>query len=174
MQRLGGSIRVYRKRAAIATALSLLNMSTSSACAAFSTSTPTTNYIDKLALVLVENRKQLVVRSQGKQVFFTPGGKREPGETDEQALVRECQEELTIDLIPSTIQPYGVFSAQAFGKSPGIKVRMTCYTAQYRGQLTPNEEIEELRWITSTCPHEDLTVTGVMLLEDLQKKGLID
>ena len=45
----------------------------------------------------------------GKTAFFTPGGKREAGETDEEALIRECKEELTIDLATETIQPYSVF-----------------------------------------------------------------
>ena len=76
-------------------------------------------FIDKLALILIRNRKQLVARSKGKQIYFTPGGKREAGETDIQALVRECKEELTVDLIPRTIQSYGVFQAQAYGKPVG-------------------------------------------------------
>ena len=45
----------------------------------------------------------------GKTAFFTPEGKREAGESDEEALIRECKEELTIDLATETIQPYGVF-----------------------------------------------------------------
>ena len=44
------------------------------------------SFIDKLALVLVRERKQLVARSKGKTAFFTPGGKREKGETDEEAV----------------------------------------------------------------------------------------
>jgi 8-oxo-dGTP pyrophosphatase MutT (NUDIX family) len=34
----------------------------------------------------------------GKIAFFTPGGKREARESDEEALIRECKEELTIEL----------------------------------------------------------------------------
>ena len=132
------------------------------------------SYIDKLALVLVRDRKQLVARTKGKAAFFTPGGKREAGESDQDALVRECNEELTVTLTPSTIKPYGVFEAQAFGKPEGTMVRMTCYTADFEGTLTPSNEIEELRWIDSTCPHSDLSVTGVMILEDLKAKGLVD
>jgi 8-oxo-dGTP diphosphatase len=134
----------------------------------------TASYIDKLALVLVRDRKQLVARSRGKTAFFTPGGKREAGESDEQTLMRECKEELSVDLSSGTIQPYGIFQAQAFGKPEGTMVRMTCYTADYEGTLTPSNEIEELRWIDSSCPHSDLSVTGVMILEDLKAKALVD
>ncbi|CAJ1943523.1 unnamed protein product [Cylindrotheca closterium] len=135
---------------------------------------PNSNTIDKLALILVRGRRQLVARSHGKQVFFTPGGKREAGESDTQALIRECKEELTVDLIPKTIKPYGTFAAQAFGKPEGTMVRMLCYSADYEGTLTPNEEVAELEWIQSDFPEEKLSTTGVMILEDLKKKDLID
>ena len=131
-------------------------------------------FIDKLALILVQGRKHLVARSRGKAVYFTPGGKREPGEDDVAALCRECKEELTVDLIPSTIKPYGIFEAEAFGKAPGTVVRMTCYTADFQGSLQPSEEVEELNWIDSTFPEEKLTLAGRMILEDLKVKDLID
>lgn len=51
---------------------------------------------------------------------------------------------------------------------------MTCYTADYDGDLFANEEIEELRWITSDCPASGLSVTGRMILADLKAKNLID
>ena len=35
------------------------------------------------------------------------------------------------------------------------------------------DEIEELRWIDSSCPDADLSVTGVMILRDLKAKGLV-
>mmetsp|Transcript_30307 Transcript_30307/g.101297 ORF Transcript_30307/g.101297 Transcript_30307/m.101297 type:complete len:145 (-) Transcript_30307:512-946(-) len=98
-------------------------------------------FIDKLALVLVRDRKQLVARSRGKTAFFTPGGKREAGESDEAALRRECREELSVELIDGTIEPYGVFQAQAHGKPEGTMVRMTCFTADYDGTLTANDEV---------------------------------
>jgi len=131
-------------------------------------------FIDKLALILVQNRKQLVVRSRGKDAFFTPGGKREGGESDEDALCRECKEELTIDVKRDTIKPYGVFQAQAFGKPEGTMVRMTCYEADFTGDLKESAEIEELKWIASDFEPKKLTVTGIMILEDLKVKGYID
>ena len=134
------------------------------------------SYIDKLALVHVCDRKQLVARTRGKKAFFTPGGKREGMESDADALIRECKEELTIDLRPESIQHYGVFEAQAHGKAEGVMlmVRMTCYTANFDGELQANEEIEELRWITSACDEVELSVTGMMILKDLKARDLID
>ncbi|EED94857.1 predicted protein [Thalassiosira pseudonana CCMP1335] len=145
------------------------------------------SFIDKLALILINSdNKQLVARSYGKPVFYTPGGKREAGETDEEALVRECKEEISVDLKSSTkvaarIEPYGVFQAQAFGKPEGTMVRMTCFRVLPREAeleleklVQPSAEVEELQWINSTFDNKMLTVTGIMIVDDLKKRGLID
>eukprot|EP00929_Paragymnodinium_shiwhaense_P001095 TRINITY_DN101312_c0_g1_i1.p1 TRINITY_DN101312_c0_g1~~TRINITY_DN101312_c0_g1_i1.p1 ORF type:complete len:372 (+),score=50.33 TRINITY_DN101312_c0_g1_i1:49-1116(+) len=130
-------------------------------------------FIDKLAWIVLRDRKHLVARSYGKDAFFTPGGKREPGESDHEALIREVEEECGVKLDPASIKPYDVFQAQAYGKPEGTMVRLTCYTASFSGELTPSQEIEELQWISSQNPPK-LTVTGYMVLEDLKNKGLID
>ncbi|KAL7430902.1 hypothetical protein ACHAXM_002403 [Skeletonema potamos] len=145
------------------------------------------NYIDKLALILVNSyNKQLVARSFGKTVYYTPGGKRETGESDVEALVRECEEELDVHLLsatktPATIEPYGTFQAQAYGKPDGTMVRMTCFRLfpreaeiELETLVKPSNEVEELTWADSTFDREKLTVTGIMILEDLKEKKLID
>ena len=134
---------------------------------------PPLKHIDKLALVHVRDRKQLVVRSVGKSAFFTPGGKREAGESDVQALVRECKEELSVDLKVSSIEPFGVFRAQAHGKPEGTMVIMTCYTAEFDGHLAAANEIDELRWIGS-AEAASVSATSALILQDLKAKGLID
>jgi 8-oxo-dGTP diphosphatase len=159
------------------TAMALISTTrrTMASASSSSSSSSLPQHIDKLALILVQARRQLVARSKGKTVFFTPGGKREAGESDHEALCRECKEELCVDLKKASINPYGVvFEAQAFGKPVGTMVRMRCYTADYVGTLQPSEEVEELAWIRSDFPREKLTLTGIMILDDLKEKGLID
>ncbi|MGH2482447.1 MAG: NUDIX hydrolase, partial [Ktedonobacteraceae bacterium] len=85
--------------------------------------------IDKLAWIYIQNQRLLSTRSKGKDTYYIPGGKREGGETDQEALLREVKEELTIDLHPETITFFGQFEAQAHGKPEGTLVRMLCYTA---------------------------------------------
>ena len=145
------------------------------------------NYIDKLALILINSdNKQLVARSFGKTVYYTPGGKREAGESDIEALCRECQEELDVDLLtatktPANIVPYGTFQAQAYGKPEGTMVRMTCFRVlpreseiELENLVKPSEEVEELKWVDSNFDRDKLTVTGIMILEDLKEKNIID
>ena len=60
--------------------------------------------IDKIALIKIENGQILSTRSKGKNKYYIPGGKRENNETDEQTLIREIQEELSVDIIPESIE----------------------------------------------------------------------
>ncbi|WP_290054166.1 NUDIX hydrolase [Amycolatopsis solani] len=103
--------------------------------------------IDKIAWLHPVDGRILSTRSRGKDVFYLPGGKREPGETDAETLVREIREELDVAITPESIAPAGVFEAEAHGHA-GTPVRMTCYTAEYRGTLRASSEIEEVVWLT--------------------------
>jgi 8-oxo-dGTP diphosphatase len=103
--------------------------------------------IDKLAWLNIENRKVLCARSIGKSTFYIPGGKRDLGESDVEALVREIKEELTVDLDTTTLSYYTTLEAQADGKPEGMMVKISCYRGKYTGTLAPDSEIEELSWL---------------------------
>jgi 8-oxo-dGTP diphosphatase len=107
-----------------------------------------TTTIDKIAWIHVRDGKILSTRSHGKDVYYIPGGKREPGETDLDTLVREINEELAVAIVATTATHLGTFRAQAHGHADGITVRMTCYTADHQGQPTPDNEIAEVVWLT--------------------------
>jgi 8-oxo-dGTP diphosphatase len=132
-----------------------------------------TEYIDKLAFIYLLDKKILVTLSRGKDVWYIPGGKRELSETDEQTLIREVQEELSVDIVPETIELYGVFEAQAHGRPAGTIVRMTCYTAEFDGELLPSSEIEKVdffsydqKQLTSPVDH--------LIFDDLKENELIE
>jgi 8-oxo-dGTP pyrophosphatase MutT (NUDIX family) len=61
--------------------------------------------IDKVALIRLADGKILSTRSRGKDVYYLPGGKREPGETDVQTLARENREELDVAIAPDGATP---------------------------------------------------------------------
>jgi len=103
--------------------------------------------IDKLAWIHIVDGQILSTRNRGKDTFYIPGGKREQGESDVAALSREILEELSVTLIDTSITFVGAFEAEAHGKSAGVTVRMTCYTADYEGTLSPASEIDEIRWL---------------------------
>lgn len=130
-------------------------------------------YIDKLAFIEIRDRKVLETCSYGKDKWYIPGGKRDGGESDEEALMREVKEELQVDLIPETIKHYGIFEAQAHGKPEGIMVRMTCYTAKYRGELIPGAEVEKMAWFDYS-KRNDVSPVDQLIFDDLRTKNLID
>ena len=103
--------------------------------------------IDKIAFIEIQEGKILSTKSKGKTTYYIPGGKREPGESDEQTLIREISEELSVDVTPHTAEYIGTFSAQSDGEKEGITVIMTCYKAKYTGVLKARSEIEELTWL---------------------------
>ena len=110
--------------------------------------------IDKLAWIEIQHKMILSTRSKGKDVYYIPGGKREPGESDHTALIREIKEELSVDLITDSLEYLGTWEAQAHGHAAGVKVRMTCYTGKYTGQLVPAAEIAEMAWLDYGHYHE--------------------
>lgn len=104
--------------------------------------------IDKIAWIYLDGGRILSTRSRGKDVYYLPGGKREPGEGDVDTLVREIEEELTVTIVRSTAEHLGTFWAAAHGHGGGATVQMTCYTAEHRGVPVASSEIEEVRWLT--------------------------
>ncbi|WP_312018506.1 NUDIX domain-containing protein [Streptomyces sp. I05A-00742] len=109
--------------------------------------------IEKVAWIHREDGgRVLVARSRGKDAYYLPGGKPEPGESDREALVREVREELGVDLVPDTVTPAFTVRAAAHGKPGGTEVRMACYTADHRGTPEPRSEIAELAWLDPAGP----------------------
>jgi 8-oxo-dGTP pyrophosphatase MutT (NUDIX family) len=100
---------------------------------------------EKLAWILIRQGRVLMTRNQGRELFYFPGGMREPGESDAQALVREIDEELRAAIDEATMAH--VVTVRGRGDGGGPELRMICYTAGHRGELVPDHEIAELAWL---------------------------
>lgn len=70
------------------------------------------------------------------------GGKVEPGETKEEALIRECQEELAI-----TLSVGDVFK-DIVHEYPDITVHLTLFNATINEGTPQKLEHNDIRWIT--------------------------
>ncbi|GGH21618.1 NUDIX hydrolase [Paenibacillus segetis] len=128
--------------------------------------------IDKIALIHIVNGQLLCARSKGKDIFYIPGGKREPGETDSETLVREVEEELSVQIKSESISYFGTFEAGAHGKSEGVLVKMTCYFADFEGELNPASEIAELAWLNYSV-RDDLSPASQLIFDKLHEMGLL-
>jgi uncharacterized protein (TIGR00730 family) len=128
--------------------------------------------IDALAWVHVHDGRMLAVRSEGKDRFYLPGGKREPGESDATALLREVSEELGVKLQRETLRLATVIVNTAHGYAGGRQVRMACYTADHEGTPAPRGEIAEIGWMA----HRDggrCAPAARRVLEELHERGLV-
>lgn len=128
--------------------------------------------IDKLAWLYIQEGKLLSARSKNKELFYIPGGKRENGESDEEALIREIKEEISVNLIHSSIKYAETFTARADGKSSETTVKLTCYFADFQGQLAPDAEIEEIDFIAYSNKHL-CSLGSIKVMNWLKAKDLI-
>jgi len=129
--------------------------------------------IDKIAWIEIKSRKVLVAKSYNKDNYYLPGGKREENENDEQTLIREISEELTVHIKQETIEFIGVFEAQADEKPDGVYVKMTCYAGDYTGELKENAEIETLAWFNSKDV-DKISAVSKLIFAYLKEQDLID
>jgi 8-oxo-dGTP diphosphatase len=91
----------------------------------------------------------LTVRKRGTSAFMLPGGKRNPGEADLEALSRELSEELGCDLVVA--KHLGTYDAPA-ANEPETRVYGAIYLADVAGGVVAQAEIEELLWIEPKAP----------------------
>ena len=91
------------------------------------------------------------------------GGKVEPGETREQALVRECREELAV-----TVSVGEVFM-DVVHAYPDLLVHLTLFHAAIAGGVPQKLEHNDIRWITTDeipdydfCPADEEILRRLM------------
>ena len=103
------------------------------------------------------------------------GGKVESGETKEQALVRECREELAI-----TVAVGSVFT-EVTHVYPDLTIHLTLFNAR-RAEGTPQKlEQNDIRWITPAeiddydfCPADEEILREIQTLKIRDMRGMSD
>ena len=101
------------------------------------------------ALIDADGRVLLAKRPQGRPMaglWEFPGGKVEPGETPEAALVRELEEELAIKVTPSCLAPF-TFASHGY---PAFHLLMPLYLCRsWDGEISAQQG-QELAWVRAS------------------------
>lgn len=91
------------------------------------------------------------------------GGKVEPGETKEQALIRECQEELAVTL------SVGRVFMEVDHDYPDLNVHLTLFNAEICKGAPQTLEHNDIRWITTgEIPQYEFCPADETILENLR------
>jgi 8-oxo-dGTP diphosphatase len=102
--------------------------------------------VSAVALIDVEGRVLLAQRPDGKSMaglWEFPGGKVEPGETPERALIRELHEELGIDTWASCLAPL-TFASHSYAD---FHLLMPLFACRKWDGIPQGREGQALRWV---------------------------
>jgi 8-oxo-dGTP diphosphatase len=122
------------------------------------------------ALIDVDNRVLIAERPTGKSMaglWEFPGGKVAPGETPEQALLRELREELAIEVCEKCLAPF-TFASHTY---ESFHLLMPLYLCRnWEGEITPQEG-QRIKWVRAVrltdYPMPPADVPLVAMLRDL-------
>lgn len=129
--------------------------------------------IIKCAGVILEDGKLLVVRKKGSDVFLSPGGKVERGESLQDCVVREIKEEISVDV--RDLHFMGTYSSQSAIEN--TRITLHAWFVKYSGTVAASSEIEEIRWIGLGDLETGVKIGSVFLkhvIPSLKAKGLIE
>lgn len=102
--------------------------------------------VSAVALIDVDGRILLTQRPEGKSMaglWEFPGGKVEPGETPEVALIRELEEELGINTWASCLAPL-TFASHTY---PEFHLLMPLFACRKWEGIVQGREGQALKWV---------------------------
>ncbi len=123
---------------------------------------------DVVAALIWDNDKFMICkRPENKKrglLWEFVGGKVEPGETKQQALIRECREELDI-----TVEVGDVFT-EVVHEYPDITITLTLFNAKIAEETPKLLEHLDLKWITpAEIPQYDFCPADTDILKQIIK-----
>lgn len=102
--------------------------------------------VSAVALIDADGRVLLAQRPQGKSMaglWEFPGGKVEPGETPENALIRELEEELGISTWSSCLAPL-TFASHSYDE---FHLLMPLFACRKWEGVPSSREFQNLKWV---------------------------
>lgn len=124
--------------------------------------------VEVVAALIWDNNKFMICQRPAHKaralLWEFVGGKVEPGETKEQALIRECREELAIML------SVGDIFTEVVHEYPDITVQLTLFNAAIADGEPQKLEHNDIRWITpAEIPQYRFCPADVEILKKIQE-----
>ncbi len=111
--------------------------------------------ITKIGLIVVRDRRILLVRKRNSEHLILPGGKPNLGESDLACLIREIDEELGVEVDQGSIKPFCTCTGPA--ASEAAELVLVTYSGEIIGCSSPQSEIEEIIWTDIDSNRNDLS-----------------
>lgn len=99
----------------------------------------------RVAAAIIQDGKLLMLKWHGYDELWTPWGKMDEWESNEECLARELKEELGIDLISAIF--FKTYSWPSFYHPENTTVQHI-YVATIQWNIIPDAEIESYIWLT--------------------------
>lgn len=137
----------------------------------------TMEYRIRIAAMIIRDGKLLMLQGKDKTgvvrpELWTPGGKIEPGESDEDCLRRELKEEIGVQLISARF--FGEYESKSHYRDYGM-TRSKVYIANVEGKIIPDHEIVAYVWLSHSefknKKYPMIPVTEEEIVPDLIAKG---
>lgn len=130
--------------------------------------------IHKIAAIVIKGNKILMVRKKGKDIWTCLGGKPESNETEDEALLREIQEEVHCDAI--ILKKLGDFNAPAVFDDAIVK--LSTYLVELNGEINLDDpELEECKFISKNYKESGIKLpisVEKYIIPFLINEGLLD
>lgn len=104
----------------------------------------------------------LNVLAHNKNKYGFPGGKLEAGESPEEAVIRETEEELGVK--PTNLIYKDTYSALT---PEGRGIEMSVFVGEVSADIAPTNEIAELHWLTYDQMADKLDLLTPMTIEHI-------
>ncbi len=121
----------------------------------------------RIAAIIVQDGKLLMLHGKGYTELWTPGGKADGEETDEECLKRELKEEIGVNLLEAKF--FKEYQTYSFYHSKRAMLERV-YIAKIEGDIKPNAEIESIVWLSK----EDFEKMKYPMITHIEKELIPD